>query len=519
MIFFITISSILLFTFLIYLFFNSDKSASSDHYFHLKLSDEIRENKRKFITHFKHLVIPTPIYYPQLYHLFLSFFSKKFVNEKGYLLNYLFNALQVITIVIGVILFKNNLEFTISKLALILLLFVSTPFFYVFWNAKNMGISGRSFGLFIGYCYFICLLYFLHSNNYYLLILLTIFSAIAWFGSNFAIQSILFISIVLSFFNANLALFILLPVFFGLCLWFLISPKVSKVYFIELFRLKVMFFKHLIYTMSLNSRPSIWGDFILGFKHKFKTASFKDFFIYVYTNSVISALVGFPSIFILTVYTFYNLGNLNSIQFLLFEILISSEIVFIVTTFRKTRFLGEPERYLEYILPISLLLFFSVENKILYISLIANLLFLLINLVIIKTKNKKNSINYTNTLISKFAHSLNSTSGASVNILSNNEIVSRYLMEFDNLKMFLAYISKPETLGIQFDDIYEKHGNEYKPEAFSKFFLYTKFDYIIIKSENINEYLIRLKEIGTVKTEKFELIDEIPNVIIFKTNS
>ena len=99
-----------------------------------------------------------------------------------------------------------------------------------------------------------------------------------------------------------------------------------------------MFFKHLIYTMSLNSRPSIWGDFILGFKHKFKTASFKDFFIYVYTNSVISALVGFPSIFILTVYTFYNLGNLNSIQFLLFEILISSEIVFIVTTFGKRDF-------------------------------------------------------------------------------------------------------------------------------------------------------------------------------------
>ena len=514
----ITIIFVFLFSFLLFIFFKNNKSIGSDHFFHFKLSNEIRENNGKLITHFKHLVISTPIYYPQLYHKLLSLFSKKFVTEKGHLLNYFFNSLLIILITSSIYIFRKELDITNVNLYKTVFIFVTTPFFYVFWNAKNMGLSGRSFGLFLGHLYLLSLLYFIHTNNYYILILLTIISCIAWFGSNFAFQAILFISVLFSFFYLNKSFYILSPIAIGFLIWFILNPKVAKVYYLELFRLKIMFYKHLIFTMSLNNRPSIWGDFISGFYKKYKTDSKKNLLIYTYTNSIISALLGFPIVFILMYYVITNFNTLDSFQKSLTSLFLSGFFVFILTTFRKTRFLGEPERYLEFILPACVLLSLTLKNINLNIVIILNTILLLLNYYII-TNKKDSTTNETKNNINDFINKINiENQNQEIKILSNNETISRYLMEYENIKLFFAYISKPETLGISFNNIYQKHGDEYKPEALATFYKHTNFDYLIIKSNNLESYITEFKNASDINFEKLMIIEEFPNIIIYRIN-
>jgi hypothetical protein len=513
---YITSIFIFLFILLLFIFFKNNKSVGSDHFFHFKLSNEIRENEGELITHFKHLVIPTPIYYPQLYHKLLSLFSKKFVTEKGHLLNYFFNSLLVIGIASSIFLFKKELHITNTNIYKILFIFVTTPFFYVFWNAKNMGLSGRSFGLFLGQIYLLSLLYFIHTNNYFIIILLSFISCIAWFGSNFAFQAILFISILFSFFYLNQSFYILLPVVIGFAIWFILNPKVAKIYYLELIRLKIMFFNYLIFTMSLNNRPSIWGDFITGFHKKYKTDSKKNLLIYIYTNSIISALLGYPIVFILIYYIAINANNLVSFQKILTSLFLSGFLVFIFTTFRKTRFLGEPERYLEFILPACVLLSLTLKNINLNIIIVINLILLLLNYFIILNK-KGNTTNDTKNNISAFINKINiEQQNQEIKILSNNETISRYLMEYDNIKLFFAYISKPETLGVPFNDIYQKFGDEYQPKALNRFYKCINFDYLIINSNNLDTYISELKCFGDIDFENLIIVETFPNIVIYK---
>jgi len=418
----------------------------------------------------------------------------------------------------SIFLFRKELHITQTNIYKILFIFVTTPFFYVFWNAKNMGLSGRSFGLFLGQLYFILLVNFIHTNNYFTLIILSLISSIAWFGSNFAFQAILFISMLFSFFYINQSIYILLPIIVGFAIWFIFNPKVAKIYYLELIRLKIMFFNYLIYTMSLNYRPSIWGDFITGFYKKYQSDTKKNLLIYIYTNSIISALLGFPIVFILIYYIVINFNDLDSFQKILTSLFLSGLLVFIFTTFRKTRFLGEPERYLEFILPTCVLLSLTLKNVDLIIILIINAILLLLNYFIILNK-KENIINETKNNISTFINKINREQhNQEIKILSNNETISRYLMEYENIKLFFAYISKPETLGIPFNDIYQKHGDEYKPKALNKFYKTTRFDYLIIKSNNLESYITELKSFGDINFEKLQMIENFSTILIYKIN-
>ena len=217
-------------------------------------------------------------------------------------------------------------------------------------------------------------------------------------------------------------------------------------------------------------------------------------------------------------YVITNFNTLDSFQKSLTSLFLSGFFVFILTTFRKTRFLGEPERYLEFILPACVLLSLTLKNINLNIVIILNTILLLLNYYII-TNKKDSTTNETKNNINDFINKINiENQNQEIKILSNNETISRYLMEYENIKLFFAYISKPETLGISFNNIYQKHGDEYKPEALATFYKHTNFDYLIIKSNNLESYITEFKNASDIIFEKLMIIEEFPNIIIYRIN-
>jgi hypothetical protein len=140
----------------------------------------------------------------------------------------------------------------------------------------------------------------------------------------------------------------------------------------------------------------------------------------------------------------------------------------------------------------------------------------LLNYFIILNK-KGNTTNDTKNNISAFINKINiEQQNQEIKILSNNETISRYLMEYDNIKLFFAYISKPETLGVSFNDIYQKFGDEYQPKALNSFYKCTNFDYLIINSNNLDTYISELKCFGDIDFENLIIVETFPNIVIYK---
>ena len=110
----------------------------------------------------------------------------------------------------------------------------------------------------------------------------------------------------------------------------------------------------------LKSRPSIYGDFIKGFWLKLGK-DFRKGLIYVFTNPIVELLYGFSYLWI-TVFVliehkedvFYNqLVGFSSVGI----------ILFLLTSFKKTRFLGEPQRYAEFFIPFYSVMSIDVLNS------------------------------------------------------------------------------------------------------------------------------------------------------------
>ncbi len=107
-------------------------------------------------------------------------------------------------------------------------------------------------------------------------------------------------------------------------------------------------------------RYSIWHDLVYDIWKK------KDI-KYMLNNSVISILVGIPALLFSKVIIcwnfFYHNESVISIEKIIGLQIIVCLLVFILTSFRKTRFLGEPERYAEFIIPfVSILLVLVAWN-------------------------------------------------------------------------------------------------------------------------------------------------------------
>jgi len=336
---------------------SKSKLRGSDHYFHLMLIKQIKENKNRFIRNFNNIIGNSYVFYPQFLHWLLSYFYPKRISVAIKLHNVF---VYLVTGIMAFFFWKFYLEHYyvfLVKDEFYVLLFVGliislTPYSYHLKNAKNSGLSARSFGIFLVHAYLYSLALMINSSPWFFLSA-SLSVLLIFISSQFALQFIIFSTPIIALMALNLSL--MGPLVLGLILFLILFNKIATTFLYGQFNHKRIYYKYLADSFILKIRFSIWRDWIYDFWLKlFRAVKKKESFnaSYFYENSLFILIFLFPGIPCLAIY--YILGGkdftiINGELFWTF--LFSSLFLFFIFSFRKTRFLGEPERYVEFTIP------------------------------------------------------------------------------------------------------------------------------------------------------------------------
>ena len=198
----------------------------TDHYIHLGYINQFKMEGKKYgdilVSHFNQRYFVYPVFF---HYLLANFFYSSIRNPK--LINYGINLISIIFLNLFLLrlLGPQDLVFII-KINFISLIF---PFSYVNWNAKNSGLSVRSFGLLLGQLFTYCLVLYINDGLKIWFLFMVLFSFLSLISSQFAFQYLVFISIVISAILLKLEL--LIPFLISIALFFIFFPKLSVQYF------------------------------------------------------------------------------------------------------------------------------------------------------------------------------------------------------------------------------------------------------------------------------------------------
>lgn len=447
----------------------------SDHYFHLNLIRLIKNNRHRFITRYKNFIGNEYASYPQFFHWIFSFLPLK----NPIRLNFIFRSVIFFLDVSFFLVFfySGFLQFS-SKLPLLTvflyaaLLFIFTPFNFVRWNAGNAGFSPRSMGVLLGRIFVYLFLFHLHHSGWVYYAALVLIAYLIFISSQFAAQYVLFFCIIYGI--AFLKIWILLIPFFGFGLFLLLHDKVAINYIKGQYRHKKIYATHFAKRFILKYRPGIWRDFVYDFWLKLKKEKLAAV-PYIQTNAVVTLFWGF-TVVPMSLYFLINATAIHPQQnfwelltsYTLFRVILVTLLIFILTSFSFTRFLGEPERYLEFATPAMIFLFMqSFSSAFVYYTIIY---YVLASLVLIFASKwyDKNSTNAKNNMLwhltnqsvngQTAADVLNglTQNGQSLKIFSNNEEVTRRLLAINAADFLLPDIAAEKTGSFYYKDIFNE---------------------------------------------------------------
>lgn len=360
--------------------FYQKTTPGSDHAFHLNTINRIKTNGHRFIEDYLFSVNEKYPFYPQLYHWILSFLPEKLYREKYIRINITIKLLEIISFNAFLIFLQGTIGFKDIVFLYANIVFHAFPFSYAAWNAKNTGLSARGIGLVAGQIYLYLLIAYILSGSFGLLVPIFLIVFIILLMSQMALQ---FILLSLPFVVLVFPIPEIFPMpFIAYGIFYLMMPKVAKNYIIGQFNHKRNYALFMADIFILKSRPSIYRDFIYDFWHKLQT-NWRLALLYIYRNPLLELLYGF-SFFWFVIFKDYTEGyetKLNMIY--LFSVITLA--LFFITSFRKTRFLGEPQRYVEFAIPLIAVLFsMSFGWKFLLAMIIMNIVIIFLPGAIIK---------------------------------------------------------------------------------------------------------------------------------------
>lgn len=476
----------------------------TDHYYHELIIGAIKKNKSKFILSNPNIIGDNVMAYPQFLHWILSFFNINKITKYALWIN----LLSTIMSSIFLFLFINSIidfsedSFWISNKSQIILLtglaYISFPFNYDMVNAKNSGISARGIGLFLGQLYLYLISCFIITNNYLLLIPIVPITIIILVSSAFAIQFVLFSTPLIAIFCLQPVL--IAPLLFSVIIIYFFSPAYFKMFFLGQFTHKKLYSKYLAERYILKARYSIWRDLIYDFWKILlnKKVSIIDKLKYISTNSIVVVISSMPFILLAICYIIYS----NNITYFIIYPAIATFVIFILTTFRKTRFLGEPERYLEFAFGyysfIAALVFF--EYRIIYYALLAySILFVISRLAfyVNYARKNKNVIGRNHAEEAKFylIDLINDEKLLDVNVLSNSTQYSKVLLN-TNWKTFWHPLFQEKVGSFHFIDLFKESYDFIDSEKIPN----------IINEFNVNYFLCDTLKINNDVNDFYELL-------------
>lgn len=324
----------------------------SDHFVHLKYIESIKHNGHK-MQHKSGLNPAEPyMHYPQLYHYVLSLMPETVYRQHYFYINLAIKAMECAAFNGFLYGLSYHISLSAEQAIWANIIFNVFPFSFAIWNAKNNGLSARGIGLVIGQLFTYSLFFYVHQSNWLGFSLLCVFTFLSIVTSQMSFQ---FILLTIPFFALVFRLpeILLTPVVSAI-IFFVVSPKVAQSFFIGQYNRKrnnALFQAHIF---ILKERYSIYRDFVFDFWIKLLESPKKGL-KYIYYNPIIEVIYGFPYLWPV-VYLFVK-GILPASHVQLFYFIIVAGAAFFVTSFRPTRFLGEPQRYMEFIIPVVTVLF------------------------------------------------------------------------------------------------------------------------------------------------------------------
>ena len=496
----------------------------SDHPYHIGLINGIRCNNHRFVKKHPNFICEKNFAYPQFFHWCLSFFSEIYIRKHYHWIIEVINFITLFSFLFFTFTIYPFLSVELSREIFVLiagLVYILTPFSFALWNAKNAGISTRGFGLMLGMIYqFLITYYIISDNNYWLLPFIFLIVFIILVSSQFAFQFVILSSPFFSLGYKNL-FFLIMPLI-AVGMFFLIMPKVAENWIKGQYWHKMIYYKYLAKILILKNRYSIWRDFIWDFWNKLNK-DFKSSIFYIYYNPLVSVCIGFPTLMIMILFFSVNRNIQDKILndevvYVFFVPILVSLIIFLFTSFRRTRFLGEPERYVEFTTPyISILGVFLLGKNILLIGVIITISIILIifQFIVSWIVSKKNNHEQNVAKIKKIIKSSVPKDKKILHIFSNNIDLLKFFLDNKRFKILIPNLTSLYTGKFHFKEIF--------PETYIT--VSSKIILPLIKEFEIDCFILDTNYVSDtnriLKNEYllFEKIGAADNFIIFRVCS
>lgn len=502
------------------------KILGTDQYYHNLLIQSIKKNKNKFIVTLPNLIGENYVAYPQFLHWILSFFKNSTIDKISKYTVAIFHFLSAAGLflfcsVIQIHVKRAGYEIGIERLLLLTgVIYSLNPFHYDMINAKNSGISARGIGLFLGQAYIYLVILFMITGSYSYLIGCIPVLLLILLSSTFAIQFILFSTPLYAIFYKKLVL--IFPLFIAVLLFYFWMPKVFKLFVKGQYVHKSLYSSFLADLFILKNRYSIWRDFIYDFWVKIseKGAIMKKI-KYIATNPIIVFLTSMPSL-TYVVYLWYNNQSLlfqPSFFWLTSIPALCCFVLFAATSFRSTRFLGEPERYLEFALGLGALMiaiYYRDNPYAINLVLTLSLLFICFRFLIYKKalrvddklKVRQELLDFKELIISDFKGKNNPR------VLYNNMQASNILMSLD-LDLFRFYFTQKGIKPFSHNELFTKSFSYFNEEMIIPIIKNFEINFLIVEDGTIED----LNKILNNTTVKFKQLKTTDNLLLYKVSS
>lgn len=328
----------------------SSAGGGSDSPVHLLLIRALRENGHRLFARIPGLINDTKCGALPLYtHWLLSFVPKSELVRAERYLNPLVNAVHVLVVGVALSLAAPVNSMSPATLIGIVALFALTPQLFHVLSARNFGFSARGIGLLLLTLFFFAL-YAVEADPRSIPAWagLVAVSWLVWGFSTFGAQALCLTTLVLLAMGHWFA-----PVgaLLGLVPFIALHPRYSLSYLGYTGRFIAAYRTELAEVYILARRPSIWRDLVRDIWVRLRrdtTAGLR----YAYENSVVIAVVLTPVTLIaaLSAILGWN-ASAGPLVGYAGHVALAGTVAAVATSFRPTRFLGEPERYLEAVTP------------------------------------------------------------------------------------------------------------------------------------------------------------------------
>ncbi len=405
----------------------------SDHPVHVFLTKNIRDGGYRLFVRIPRLLntcycAALPLYI----HWIVAHFRAAAVFWCERLLNPAINTVHV-AIFAGLALIVARVEgLPVFFVGLATCVFALTPQFYHALSARNFGMSARGSGLLLLTLFF-AVAYAVEAGARPVIgwPALAILGWLVWGFSTFAQQALCIISVVLVVISGRYVP--LVGTVLGLVLFVAVHPTYSFGYLKHTLRFLRAYARELAPIYILARRKSIWRDLVWDIWVSSR-AGFRSAARYVYENSILVVVALNPMVVLACWAALAGEMPARGLIEYSGDVTLAGTIALLLTSFRPTRFLGEPERYAEAITPWaalcgSYLLFVRGEWRVLGAAIV---LFLLVDLL--QLCASRVLLNYVGKNVAQLDHIeavVRQRLTTEVRFCSNNEHFTKMLMQND----------------------------------------------------------------------------------------